>query len=207
MASRNYFNVKKHRELKKKSTEREKLSNQSDECMIENDRHQGGPSSSVEKDTSVNSANNPEGIYEQVDSLCNEFRLSASISTASVSQTSDALSNEEADDDFRFAGNPVVVPLVGIREKLRDWALRNSRTLHLNVISQLLTLLREEGHAPLPKTAQTLLGTCHRRDLQIMSSANGKDAEYTYLGIEHGLRKIILSDVYAEDKISAFVLS
>ena len=207
MASRNYFNVKKHRELKKKSTEREKLSNQSDECMIENDRHQGGPSSSVEKDTSVNSANNPEGSYEQVDSLCDEFRLSASISTASVSQTSDALSNEEADDDFRFAGNPVVVPLVGIREKLRDWALRNSRTLHLNVISQLLTLLREEGHAPLPKTAQTLLGTCHRRDLQIMSSANGKDAEYTYLGIEHGLRKIILSDVYAEDKISAFVLS
>lgn len=38
-----------------------------------------------------------------------------------------------------------------LQEKLRQWALKNLANLQLNVISELLVLLRDEGHQTLPK--------------------------------------------------------
>ncbi|KAK0071962.1 hypothetical protein PV326_000627, partial [Microctonus aethiopoides] len=57
-----------------------------------------------------------------------------------------------------------------IREKLRQWALKNLDSLQLNVISELLVLLRELGHTTLPKTAQALLQTQHHQVIDCIRS-------------------------------------
>lgn len=74
-------------------------------------------------------------------------------------------------------------------------------------MSELLLLLREEGHTSLPQTTQTLLGTKHHRVLQVMISNRETVCEgaYIYLGIKNGLEKIISPHVYHESEISVFI--
>lgn len=72
------------------------------------------------------------------------------------------------------------------------------------MITELLLVLREEGHMSLPKTAQNLLGTKHHRIVQVTSSNRATEGTYTYLGIKNGLEKIILPNVYCENYISVF---
>lgn len=89
----------------------------------------------------------------------------------------------------------------GINDKILQWALKNLDTLRLNVITELLLLLREEGHISLPKS---LLGTKHHRIVQVMNSNRATDGTYTYLGIKNGLDKVISPNVYCENYISVF---
>lgn len=71
--------------------------------------------------------------------------------------------------------------------------------LPFSTVTQLLCILREEGHTTLPKTAQTLLGTTHR-----LTSSNVKLQKYyrgiyIYLGVEEGLKNIICTDYNGTD--------
>ncbi|XP_044587821.1 uncharacterized protein LOC123267321 [Cotesia glomerata] len=70
--------------------------------------------------------------------------------------TSNKLSdkNNESDDIEDKTGSNK-----SFQEKLRQWTLKNLNSLQLNVIAELLLLLREEGHPELPKTTQALLKT------------------------------------------------
>jgi len=104
---------------------------------------------------------------------------------------------EELDEDeFPFVSDgkfalleKLIQPKIGINEKIAQWTLRNLDTLRLNVVTELLTLLREEGHTSLSQTAQTLLGTKHHCVLQVMTSNRETEGAYIYLGIQKGFEK------------------
>lgn len=140
------------------------------------------------------------GLSENLDHLDVEHYMS--ISGTNSNNTSQNLLNTMTEDihidDQNIQSN------IKFETKLTNWTLRNLSTLRLNVISELLLILREERYN-LPKTAQTLLGTQHRRKLQIMQSAKGNSGEFIYLGIKNGLQKIISPEIYTEDKISILI--
>lgn len=72
-------------------------------------------------------------------------------------------------------------------------------------MTELLLILREEGHKTLLRTAQTLLGTKHHRIVQVKTSNRETECVYTYLGIKNGLEKIISSNIYHENEIPVFI--
>lgn len=167
MSSRDYFNLKKHRILKKKSEAHENDTYENDaDCARKDDNF------NTNSDLYLKS----ENMNENVLSLTKDSQPDTSFSSDDSTENNYASSIEDNHEDIPFASNPAV-PTTGLQTKLRDWALRNSSNIRLNVISELLVLLREEGNVSLPKTAQTLLGTVHHRELQIMSSASGNDGE------------------------------
>lgn len=92
-----------------------------------------------------------------------------------------------------------------LREKLRKWALNNRASLQSNTISELLVLLREEGHPTLPKTAQTLLQTKHHQIVESIPSLKETDSGYKYLGVAEGLRKMISPKIFLEDSIEVLI--
>lgn len=87
-------------------------------------------------------------------------------------------------------------------EKLRCWTLDNLNTLTLNVVTQLLRILRDEGHEDLPKTSNQLLGTKHCRPMKSLTSNRETDGTYICIGIKNALRKVICPDIYTENTIS-----
>lgn len=89
-----------------------------------------------------------------------------------------------------------------LSEKIHCWVLDNMNVLTLNVVTQLLVILHEEGHDDLPKTAQQLLKTKHCRPMKSVLSKRETDGSYIYLGIKNVLEKIITPCVYTEKKIS-----
>lgn len=95
-----------------------------------------------------------------------------------------------------------VVRKKGLNEKLRSWALKNINTLRLNVVTELLTILREEGHEDLPKTSKQLLRTKHCRPMKTLVSKRETSGSYIYIGIKNVLQKIISSDIYSEQTIA-----
>lgn len=95
--------------------------------------------------------------------------------------------------------------LIGMEQKIRDWAVRNRTNITLTVVTDLLNVLRSEGYTSLPKTAETLLVTMHCRTLQKMPCLHNIVGEYTYLGIKKGLKNIIFPDVYTEENISLLI--
>uniref|UniRef100_A0ABD2W0S5 DUF4806 domain-containing protein n=1 Tax=Trichogramma kaykai TaxID=54128 RepID=A0ABD2W0S5_9HYME len=88
-----------------------------------------------------------------------------------------------------------------LREKLHKWAINNIFTLKNSVISELLVILREEGHSELPKTAETLLRTKQCAfDAKVMKSGRGNNGVYTYFGIEKALNKMIASSEFEDNE-------
>lgn len=77
--------------------------------------------------------------------------------------------------------------------------------MRLNVVTDLLRILREEGHSSLPTTAQILLGTKHHRILQQMKSNKNTQGEYFYIGIEPGLHQVINTQIFIEEEICVLV--
>jgi len=53
------------------------------------------------------------------------------------------------------------VPTLTLSQKLKYWALLNITVLTSKCISELLNILRSEGHINLSRRAESLLGTCH----------------------------------------------
>lgn len=72
-------------------------------------------------------------------------------------------------------------------------------------MTDLLRILREEGHLSLLTTAQRLLGTKHHRFLQPMKSIKNTQGQYIYTGIKHGLDLIINTQVFTEEEIGVLV--
>lgn len=110
-----------------------------------------------------------------------------------------------SDNDNNSNGNQDLIIFkekdnIDLREKIRLWTIKNIDTLRLNVVSELLVILKEEGHPTLPRTAEALLGTTHCQVLKPMTSNRQTDGSYIYLGIQKALTTMI-SDIYTEDRI------
>lgn len=88
---------------------------------------------------------------------------------------------------------------------MKDWALRNIGTLRNVVITDLLNILRSEGHFDFPLTASTLLATRHYRPTYNMLTNRGTIASYAYRGIENALKKRICNDIYQSNTIKILV--
>lgn len=84
----------------------------------------------------------------------------------------------------------------------RSWALCNINILTLNVVTQLLQILREKGHEDLPKTSQQLLNTKHCRPMTTVLSKRETNGNYIYIGIKNVLKKVIYPDIYKEEILS-----
>lgn len=121
---------------------------------------------------------------------CNEnhSRININGNEVSISNASNnTVDNEKKiDDDQLLNASDCEIELLeyslkfqeGINNKILQWTLKNLDTLRLNVVTELLFLLREEGHTSLPQTAQTLLGTKHHRVLQVMTSNRETEGAY-----------------------------
>lgn len=90
-------------------------------------------------------------------------------------------------------------------EKLRYWALTNMTTLTNKCVSELLIVLRSEGHLELPRTAETLLSTTHVRPKQSMLSKRGVEGSFIYIGIEEALNKRVDPNIYTCETIKILV--
>jgi len=85
-------------------------------------------------------------------------------------------------------------------EKLQDWAVKYRNHLTVEMIEDLLGILREENIPDLPKSATTLLQTKSNTNIKPMNSLKNTTGFYMYLGIEQGLKDII-TDEYSENVI------
>lgn len=126
----------------------------------------------------------------------------ASMNETQTFETSDSnISEPEQSESERILQNQRITTL---KEKLRSWALKNINTLNNKVLSELLCLLRTEGHE-LPKTASALLNTRGKVLVQPMVSSRKTTGSYIYFGIRAGLEQKLKSDVYTEDFIPVLV--
>lgn len=129
----------------------------------------------------------------------------------STSRVSDCLENNNDDQLSSDAGSQhntrseEVKTKKTLSEKLRCWTLNNLNILTLNVVTELLTILREEGHEDLPKTSKQLLKTKHCRPMKSLLSKRETSGSYIYIGIKNVLKKIISPDIYTEKTIAVQV--
>uniref|UniRef100_A0A6V7JTI5 Uncharacterized protein n=2 Tax=Bracon brevicornis TaxID=1563983 RepID=A0A6V7JTI5_9HYME len=94
--------------------------------------------------------------------MCNENLLL----TGSSNNTSDIC--EQISDDKNVDQLPSAPAGDSMEQKLRAWASRNLPTLSLSVITDLLATIRSEGYSSLPQTAQGLLKTVHKQDIDML---------------------------------------
>lgn len=80
------------------------------------------------------------------------------------------------------------------REKLQDWAVKHKSNLTVEIIEDLLGILRAENIPNLPKSATTLLQTKSNTNIKLMNSLKNTTGFYMYLGIEQSLRDIITEE-------------
>lgn len=186
--SQNYYRQKKYRQLKK-------LKQINNECVEKNEIKSDNKSiDNIDINEVMLDHRNEESINLKDN---NSDHCNNSVNMNNSSCTSDSDNIILCDDG--------VNDVIGITEKIRQWTLDNLDSLRLNVVTDLLRILREEGHSDLPKTAQTLLGTKHHRILQQMHSIKDTCGEYIYIGIEHGLNRVIDPDIFIEKEISVLV--
>lgn len=184
-----YYRVKKCRELKRIKLRENQL--KQDDNVSENPVHVIEEQINQIKYDNFPDNTNIEANETSIVTNDNFSYKSESIpSSSNDSQMILDVEEERDNDDFK--------------EKIRQWTLRNLTTLRLNVVTDLLLLLRDEGYTSLPKSAQTLLGSTHRTVLQVMKSLYQSDGSYIHLGIEHGLKNIIPME-YDKSEIKVFV--
>lgn len=124
----------------------------------------------------------------------------------SNSSDSDSVENNNHDqlpgDAVSQLNSEEVTTKKTLSEKLRCWTLNNLNILTLNVVTELLTVLREEGHEDLPKTSKQLLKTKHCRPMKSFLSKRETSGSNINIGIKNVLKKIISPDVYTEKSIA-----
>lgn len=202
MLSNSYKRVKKWRYMQKKKKSKSVPS----ECNNEKNNDGINRILNVESEDRINSEQHELNISEQ--SLSSQdLETPSKINLDPNLIISDCdISND--DNIIIPTDSPIVNQssvLLGMEQKIRDWAIRNRTNITLTVVTDLLNVLRSEGYTSLPKTAETLLGTMHCRPLQKMSGINNIVGEYTYLSIKKGLKNIISPDLYTEEKISLLI--
>lgn len=138
---------KKFRDLKRKQDARN-----NDSINNEYDVEKEESNKKIKINASMNIVNIEEINKDDFSNITeNEFALS------DAQNVEDALNESDSADK-------------GINEKILQWTLNNLGTLRLNVIIELLILVREERNRSLLKTTRTLLETKHHQILQIMNS-------------------------------------
>lgn len=158
-----YYRVKKYCELRKGCSTNESKDNEKEKSI------------NNEVSTSVYIVSNEEIMdVDELSNKSNENQLNIVSNEANTSNFT-VNNNENMDvdqltnvSDFeRALLEDSFTSKTSINEKIKQWILRNLDTLRLNVVSELLLILKEEGHT-LPRTVQTLLDTKHHRILQVI---------------------------------------
>lgn len=87
------------------------------------------------------------------------------------------------------------------REKLQNWAVRHRSNMTVELIEDLLKILRTENcYNNLPKSAAGLLKTKSYISIKIMKSLKNTNGSYAYFGVEEGLKSMV-TDTYTENSI------
>ncbi|KAF0703757.1 Uncharacterized protein FWK35_00038704, partial [Aphis craccivora] len=113
------------------------------------------------------------------------------------SENSSHMNNSENHGHF---DNDITANVPSLREKLRNFAVQFRTNLTVEIIENLLQILRSENHCDLPKSAVGLLQTKSNNNIIIMKSSKNTNGSYVYFGIEEGLKSIITDD-YTENSI------
>lgn len=191
--SASYYRVKKWRALKKKNK---------NQCKQNTSEVHRKVFSNPNIDNSVPENNDPCDESLSVP----EVHRNSTDSDSFDSDASNHQSSINSSSNSSFQQNDDILEDVTanrtLSEKLHHWALGNINILTLNVVTQLLTVLREEGHEELPKTAQQLLGTKHCQPMITVLSKRNTTAHYLYIGIKKSLQKIIVPSIYSEKTIT-----
>lgn len=64
----------------------------------------------------------------------------------------------------------------------------------IEIIDNLLEILRSENHSDLPKSAAGLLQTRSNEDISIMKSSKNTNGFYVYIGLEKTLKAIVTDE-------------
>jgi len=118
-----------------------------------------------------------------------DYKYSSSLSSSQNS------SNSDSSDDYNILSSSVP----SLRDKLQNFVVRFRSNMTVELIDNLLDILRSENH-DLPKSATSLLQTKSNENIQVMTSLKNTNGSYVYFGIEEGLKGII-SDEYTENTI------
>lgn len=192
--SKSYYKVKKNRQLMNNEEEIESNSNET----IEDSNCNNFAMTAID----VNTDRNKTSIVHDF-SYFSISNRSESNNFFEQSENIDDVNSENNDDDEVSTSH--YEPNLDLTEKLRAWTLRNIKVLTLNVVTELINILKEEGHSSLPNTAQQLLKTQHCRKLVGMLSKHKTKGQYVYLGIKSSLEKIISPSVFTENEIAVQV--
>lgn len=165
-----YQRLKKFRELNKN---------------VNNDK-QSAVNISVNNSSNLSVNDNTNENTVNSDDIHIEPNISCDSDINSDNNTSSKLSSDNDDNSHDIGSNE------SFQEELRQWVLRNLKSLQLNLIAELLLLLRKAGHYELPKTTQALLKTKHHRINQSIVSLKETNCDYKYLGIAYSLKKLSL---------------
>lgn len=202
MLSNSYKRVKKWRYMQKRKKSKSMLS----ECNNE-ENNETNRTPNVESEVRLNSEQyelniSGQSLSSQDLETSSKLNLDSNLIISDCDVSSD--NNIIIPTDSPIAVNQPSV-LLGMEQKIRDWAVRNQTNVTLTAVTDLLNVLRSEGYASLPKTTETLLGTMHCRPLQQMPGINNIVGEYIYLGLKKGLKNIISPEVYIEETISLLI--
>lgn len=197
--SDSYFRVKKWRELNKKTKVLINQTNSGDNEQSLSDQNIISCASKSNDSSDINPCDSQ--VYK------NDFDISDnsnfdSFSESNINIYNDDLHSSNVSNNLFEQNNEEVMSNKTLTEKLRSWTLDNINILNLNVVTQLLKILREEGHEDLPKTSQQLLNTKHCRPMTSVLSKRETNGSYIYIGIKNVLQKIISPDIYKEEIIS-----
>ncbi|XP_043473318.1 uncharacterized protein LOC122505636 isoform X2 [Leptopilina heterotoma] len=191
-----YERLKKHRILKKQQegpSSSEEEANETDNSSSLDNSGNLRAQELLQNETIPPSSPSEQSLHDSDTSIRNnrDFnRLSDEFSNMSTSNE-EVSNNEEAVDNEEMLGDEELNILQNFSTKLQIWANNNIRNITRDCLTQLLKLLKGEGH-DVPISAATLLQT--RNNLQIirpMESAKGKMGKYIYYGIENNLKMII----------------
>lgn len=225
--SREY--TKKHRALKKQKTDEFGVNfNNQDNFLNENFNFLGRSDSDFSEFNSDNnkasafndlnclnksdSSNSSNQNFNEDYSIRNDFLCDVNHETDSCVENDSEKSDLSRDSDYwdlSFSGNEEELLMENekknLKERLKEWSLENINTIRNKSLSELLNILRDEGHNDLPKTAETLLGTKHRRQTKDMRSKRGNMGKYSYCGLEEAIKKRIDPNIYNKDVIEVLV--
>jgi len=140
--------------------------------------------------------------YHLVDSSFEYLNLS-DCSSLNYQSPQSSPSQHSSSTDSCIQGNNnynITTTVPSLREKIRNFAVRFRSNMTVEMIENLLEILRSENHTDLPKSAVGLLQTKSNNNITIMKSSKNTDGSYVYFGIEEGLKGII-TDEYAENSI------
>lgn len=187
-----YNRLKKHRQLKQ-------LAQQSNIDASEVEQNQLNSNLSIAADVSMevdiicNSINDPKPSNSSNDDFDNRLDYLSDSSFNSSNRSPNCSSPDN------YPNVTSTVPT--FREKLQNWAVRHRSNMTVELIEDLLKILRTENcYNNLPKSAAGLLKTKSYISIKIMKSLKNTNGSYAYFGIEEGL-KTMVTNTYTENSI------